>query len=153
MVSRPSTKTGLQFNKFKHKQLPPQSDFALLQNNTLKPLHYLIKHEEVVPHQKYYSHPIIAVYGTDQFPIRINDKDNVVVVTPLDSFFFKSITPFQTFSKPTSKNIINLSTNNHFYLTILMTLVMMKITFIQEFSRTQHPLHMTILLMMKTSLL
>ena len=42
-------------------------DFALLQDNTLKPVHYLIKHEEVLPHQKHDSHPILADYGKDQF--------------------------------------------------------------------------------------
>ena len=74
MLSRSFTKAELQLNQLKHKQLPPQIDFALLQDNTLKPVHYLIKH-----HQKYDSHPILADYGTDQFSIRINDKGNDIV--------------------------------------------------------------------------
>ena len=89
----------------KHKQLPPQIDVALLQNGTLQPVHYLIKHEEILPHQKHDSHPILADYGTDQFSIRINDKGNDIVVKPLHSFSFKSVTPFQTkFKTPINKN-------------------------------------------------
>ena len=105
MLSRSFTKAELQLNQLKHKQLPPQIDFALLQDNTLKPVHYLIKHEEILPHQKHDSHPILADYGTDQFSIRINDKGNDIVVKPLQSFSFKSVTPFQTkFKTPTKKN-------------------------------------------------
>ena len=40
-----------------------------------------------------------------QFTNRINDKGNVIVVKPLQSFSFKSITPFQTkFKTPIKKN-------------------------------------------------
>ena len=46
MLSRSFTKAELQLNQLKHKHLPPQIDFALLQDNTLKPVHYSIKHEE-----------------------------------------------------------------------------------------------------------
>ena len=55
---------------------------------TLKPVYYLIKHEEVLPHQKHNSPPVLAEYGTDQFSIRINDKGNDIVVKPLNSFSF-----------------------------------------------------------------
>ena len=89
----------------KHKHLPPQIDFAALQDSTLKPVHYLIKHEEALPHQKSDSHPILANYGTDQFSIRINDKENDVIVKPLTSFSFKCVTSFQTkFKAPIKKN-------------------------------------------------
>ena len=74
MLSRSFTKEELQLNQLKHKQLPSQIDFALLQNGTLKPVHYLIKHEEKLPHQKHDSHKILADYGTDQFSIRNNNK-------------------------------------------------------------------------------
>ena len=105
MLSCSFTKAELQLNQLKQKQLPPQIDFALLQDNTLKPVHYLIKHEEILPHQKHDSYPILAVYGTDQFSIRINDKGTDIVVKPLQSFSFKSITPFQTkFKTPMKKN-------------------------------------------------
>ena len=82
MLSRSFTKAELQLNQLKHKQFPPQIDFALLQNGTLQPVHYLIKHEEILPHQKHDSHPILTDYGTDQFSIRINDKRNDIVVKP-----------------------------------------------------------------------
>ena len=95
MLSRSFTKAELQLNQLKHRQLSPQIDFALLQNGTLKPVHYPNKHEEILPHQKHDSHPILAEYGTDQFSIRINDKGNEIVVKPLQSFSFKPITPFQ----------------------------------------------------------
>ena len=89
----------------KHKQLPPQIDFAILQDSTLKPVQYLIKHEEVIPHQKHDSHPILADYGTHQFSIRINDKGNDIFVKSLHSFSFKSVTPFQTkFKTPFKTN-------------------------------------------------
>ena len=106
MLSRSFTKAELQLNQLKHKQLPPQIDFALLQNGTLKPAHYLIKHEEILPHQKHDSHPItLADYETDQFSIRINDKGNDMFVKPLQSFSFKSVTLFQTkFKTPIKKN-------------------------------------------------
>ena len=105
MLSCSFTKDELQLNQLKHKQLPPQIDFALLQNGTLKPVHYLVKHEEILPHQKHNSRPILADYGTDQFSIRINDKGNEIVVKLLQSFSFKSVTPFQTkFKTPIKKN-------------------------------------------------
>ena len=65
MLSRSFTKAELQINQLKHKQLPPQIDFAILQDITLKIVHYLIKHKEVLPHQKHDSNPILADYGTD----------------------------------------------------------------------------------------
>ena len=60
MLSCSFTKAGLQINQLKHKQLSPQIYFAILQDNTLKPVHYLIKHEEVFPQQQLDSHPILA---------------------------------------------------------------------------------------------
>ena len=105
MLSRSFTKAELQLNQLKHKQLPPQIDSALLQNGTLKHVHYLIKHEEILPHQKHDSHPILADYGTDQLSIRINDKGNDIVVKPLHSFSLIFVTPFQTkFKTPIKKN-------------------------------------------------
>ena len=78
-LSRCFTKADLQRNQWKHKQLPPQIDFAILQDGTLKPVNYLIKHGEVLPHQKL-THPILANYGTYQLSIRINDKGNDIFV-------------------------------------------------------------------------
>ena len=71
MLGRSFRKAKLQINQLKHKQLPSQIDFAIIQDSILTPVHYLIKHEELLPHQKHDSHPILADYGTDQFSIRI----------------------------------------------------------------------------------
>ena len=57
MLSRSFTTTELQLE---HKQLPSQIDFAIFQNNTLTHTHYSIQHEEILPHQKHDSHPILA---------------------------------------------------------------------------------------------
>ena len=65
MLSGSLTKTELQVNQLKRKQLPPQIDFAILQNNTLTYVHYLIRHEEILPHQKHYSHHFLADYGSE----------------------------------------------------------------------------------------
>ena len=72
MLSLPYTKAELQINQLKHKQLPSQIDFAILQESTIEPEHYLIKHEEVLPHLKQDSLPILADYGTDQFPMNLS---------------------------------------------------------------------------------
>ena len=89
----------------KHKHFPPQIDFAILQNNTMKPVQFLIEHEEVLQHQKHDSHPIFDDCGKDQFSISINGKGNDYVVKHLNSFPFKSVTLFQTkFITPTKKN-------------------------------------------------
>ena len=105
LLSRSFTKEELQINQLKHKHIPPHIDFTILQNNTLKPVHYLIKHEEVLPNQKHDSHPILADYGTDQFSLRINDKGNDIKVPPSNSFSFKAVTSFQTkFKTPIKKH-------------------------------------------------
>ena len=128
MLSRSFTKTELQLNQLKHKQLQPQIGFAILQNNTLKPVHYSIKHEEIIPYQKHDSHPYLADYGTDQFSIRINDKRIDIVVKLLQSFSFESVTTFQTkFKTPIlSKRTIKLFTNNLSYSMIPILQVMTK---------------------------
>ena len=143
IISRSFTKAELQLNQLKHKQLPPQIDFALLQNGTLKPVHYLIKHEEILPHQKPDSQPNLADYGTDQFSIRINDKGNGIIVKPLQAFSFKCITPFQTkFKTPIKKNN-KTHINNLSYLMILILQVMTKTIYIQEFQSLTLPSYMT----------
>ena len=47
MLSRTFTKEQLQIHQLRHKQLPPQIDFSIMKNNQLKPVHYLVKHEEI----------------------------------------------------------------------------------------------------------
>ena len=132
MLSRSFTKAELQIKQLKHKQLPPQIDFTILQNDTLKLVHYLIKHEEILPHHKHDSHPILADYGTDQLSIRINDKGNGIVVKPLQSF-----SSLLLLSKQISKHLIKrttkFSTNNLFYSMTLILQAMTKIIYILEF--------------------
>ena len=60
ILNRSFTKAELQIDQLKQEQPPPKFDFASLQNNTLKPVHYLVKHEEILSHQKHDSHPILA---------------------------------------------------------------------------------------------
>ena len=110
MLSHSSTKTELQPNQHKHKQLPPQVDFVILQDHTLKHVHYLIKHEEILPHQKHDVYPILAGYGTDQISIRIINKGNNIIVKFWDSFFLDSFKPFQTKFKSPIKSITNFFT-------------------------------------------
>ena len=91
MLSRSFTKTEFQNNQFKHKPQPPQIDVVILQNNTLKPVHYLTKHEKVLPHQKHDSHPTLADYST--FSILFNDKGNDVIVILYNLFPLNPIQP------------------------------------------------------------
>ena len=61
--------------------------------------------KKILPHQKTDSHPILADYGTNECSIRINDRGIDIIVKPLNSSSFKSVTPFQTkFNAPVKKN-------------------------------------------------
>ena len=75
MLSRSFKKAELQLNQVKHKQLPPQMDFALLQNGTLKPVHYLIKHEEMLPHQKQTLAQFLLIMVQIKFPFVLMIKE------------------------------------------------------------------------------
>ena len=121
MLSSSFTKAELRMNQLKHKQLPPQIDFAVLKNNTLKLVHYLIQHEERLPHQKHYSRPILADYGTDHFSIRIIDEVN-----------------FKQRLKHPLKRTINHSINNIFHSMILMLQVITKKIYILKFPSQLH---------------
>ena len=84
MLSRIFTKEQLQIHQLRHKQLPPQIDFSIMKDNQLKPVHYLVKHEEIKFNKKTDCHPSLADYGKDQFSIRINDKGEDIHIKPLD---------------------------------------------------------------------
>ena len=83
-------------------------------DNQLKPVHYLVKHEELKYNQKNDCHPILADYGEDQFSIRINNKGEDIHIKPLGSFSFQSIVPFESkYKKPTktqAKSLLQQST-------------------------------------------
>ena len=53
-----------------------------MKDNQLKPVHYLVKHEEIKYNQKNDCHPILADYGDDQFSIRINNKGEDIHIKP-----------------------------------------------------------------------
>ena len=52
MLSRIFTKEQLQIHQLRHKQLPPQIDFSVMKDIQLKPIHYLVKNEEIKYNQK-----------------------------------------------------------------------------------------------------
>ena len=72
-----------------------------MKDNQLKPVHYLVKHEELKYNQKNDCHPILADYGEDQFSIRINNKGEDIHI---NSFSFQSIVPFESKYKRPTKN-------------------------------------------------
>ena len=52
MLSRTFTKEQLQIHQLRHTQLPPQINFSIMKDDKLKPVHYLVKHEEIKYNQK-----------------------------------------------------------------------------------------------------
>ena len=125
MLSRTFTTEQLQVHQLRHKQLPPQIDFSIMKDNQLKPVHYLVKHEEIKYNQKNDCHPTLADHGDDQFSIRINNKGEDIHIKPLDSFSFQSIVPFESKYKKPTEIKQNLSYNNRKFLMILIFLVLM----------------------------
>ena len=57
---------------------------TLTDDNQIKLVHYLVKHETVLPSQKDDCHPILADLGNDQFSIRIKDKGGIFLIENLD---------------------------------------------------------------------
>ena len=114
-LSRTFTKEQLQIHQLRHKQLPPQLDFSIMKDNPLKPVLFLVKHEEIKYNQKNDCHPILADYGEDQLPIRINNKGEDIHIKLLDSFSLQSIVPFETKYRMAYKesNKITLTTINY----------------------------------------
>ena len=47
MLSRTFTKEKLQIHQLRHEQMPLQIDFSIVKDYQLKPVHYLVKHEEI----------------------------------------------------------------------------------------------------------
>ena len=71
----------------------------------LKLVHYLFKHETVLPSLKNDCHPGPPHFGKDQFPIRDDNEREKIVIKTLDSFSFDAVHPIQVpIEKPTSKN-------------------------------------------------
>ena len=114
MLSRDFSTINAKTFQLHHKTLPPHIDFLQLkQNDILKPIHYLVKHEDVLPTQKNDSHLILADYGDDQFTLRIQDEGNIVKYTPLDSFSFQSVSSFlNKYKKPVKNKVKTLLQEN-----------------------------------------
>ena len=75
MPGRSFSQEALQLHQVKHKQIPPQFQFATLnQDNHIISLHHLVRNEIVLPSQKDDCHQIPADFGNDQLSIRIKDK-------------------------------------------------------------------------------
>ena len=114
MLSRTFTKEQLQIHQLGQKQLSPRINFSIMKDDQLKPVHCLVKHEEIKYNQKYDCHPVLADYGEDQFSIRINNKGEDIHIKPLDSFSFQSIVPFESkYKRPTkskTKSLLQQST-------------------------------------------
>ena len=74
LLSRSFTQRELRLNQLKHKQLPPQLEFAALTHDVQnKPEHYMVKHETVFPSQKDDCHQILVDFGNYQFSNRNDD--------------------------------------------------------------------------------
>ena len=104
MLSRTFTKEQLQIHQLRHKQLPPQINFSIMKDKQLKPVHSLVKHEEIKYNENNDCHPILADSIEDQFSIRINNKGEDIHIEHLDSFSFRSIVPFESKHKRPTKN-------------------------------------------------
>ena len=99
--------------------------YSIMKDNQLKPVHYLVKHEEIKYNQRKDCHPILADYGDDQFSIRMNNQGEDIHIKPLDSFSFQSIVPFESKNKKNLQETKqNLSYNNRQFLMILIISVM-----------------------------
>ena len=75
-----------------------------MKDNQLKPVQYLVKHEEIKYNQKNDCHPILTDYGEDQVSIRINNEGEDNHIKTLDPFSFQSIVPFESKYKRPTKN-------------------------------------------------
>ena len=75
MLSRFFTREELTLNHLKHKHIHPQPHFASLTHDyQTKPVHFLVKHENVLPSVEDDCHPFSTHFGNNQFAIRINDN-------------------------------------------------------------------------------
>ena len=81
-----------------------------MKDDQLKPVHYLVKHEEIKYNQKNDCHPILADYGEGQFSIGRNNKGEDTHIKPLDSFFFNQLFHLNLNTKDLQK-----IKQNHFY--------------------------------------
>ena len=154
MLRRSFTKAELQLNQLKHKKLPPQIDLALLQNGTRKPVHYLIKHEEILPHQKQKTLiQFLLIMVQTNFPFVLMIKEMILLSNPYTLFHSNLLPLFKQNSKHPLKRTTKLFIINLCYSMILILQVMTTIIFILQsqnptllFQLTQPYIKETILL-------
>ena len=133
MLSHTFTKAELQINQLKHKQLPPQIDFAILQNDTLKPVHYLIKHEEILPHQNMTLTQFLLIMVQTNFLYVLTIKEMILLSKHYNHSHLNKLLLFRQNSKHLLKRTIKLFINNLFYSMTLILQAMTKMIYIQEF--------------------
>ena len=99
----------MQLNQLKHKQLLPQIHFSTTtHDNQIKPVHYLVKYETVIPSQNEDNcHSNLADFGNDQFSNRVIDEEENIIIEPLDSFSFEAVK--QVFQSQNNKPIKKIS--------------------------------------------
>ena len=90
-----------------------------MKDNQLKPVQYLVKHEEIKYNQKNVCHPILADFGEDQFSIRINNKGEDIQIKPFNPLFHLNLN-----KRDPQRTKQNHFYNNHSSLMILIFLVM-----------------------------
>ena len=95
-----------------------------MKDDQLKPVHYLVKHEEIKYNQKNDCHPILADHGEDQFSIRINNKGEDIHIKPSDSFSFQPFFHLNLKTRDPQRIKRNHFYNNQLSLMILIFLVM-----------------------------
>ena len=71
----------------------------------LKPVHYLVKHETVLPSLEDDCHPGLAHFGKDQFAIREDKEVEKNTVKTLEFLMFDAVQPIQvSCKKPITRN-------------------------------------------------
>ena len=68
MLSRTFTKEQLQIHQLRHNRLPTQIDFSIMKDNQLKPVHYLVKYEEIKNNQKMIATQFSLIMAKTNFP-------------------------------------------------------------------------------------
>ena len=107
ILSHSFNQKELQLKQLKLKQLPLQIQFgALIHENQIRYVRFLVKDETVIPSQRDGCRPISAAFGNDEFSSRINDAGGKIVTKLMHSFPFKALKPFQTqYKKKPSRNL------------------------------------------------
>ena len=101
-LSRSFTQKELQLYQPRHKQQPPQSQFAkLTHNNQIKSVPDIFKHESVFLSQKADRHPTLDDFGNYQWSLRDNDEKEEKNPFQTTRFFF--ISSCKTFWKSINK--------------------------------------------------